>query len=608
MKRNEIAGIKTALILLTVFSFVALTVMTVQAQQPENFFFELKLHTTRETEWTELFIAQFAEIGIKLTIEIVDGPTQWARNEEGGVSGKTFDEGGFDMSFFGWGIDTVDPSGLTPMFHTSSKSPAGDNFIRFFNGELDTALTTGNEMLADWSEREPYYWRVQEILYEEVPYLPLYYGEPVNLLSHDLIYTDPFASGAGTGTATPTDDYGPVNVWPGDWYYWGIRFMAREGKTYEDETTVVIAESGDPQRFNPVLAPLSASYNSHVQMPMYDALVWNHNGFIKWKEWRGNLAESWDISDDLLTYTFYLREDVKWHDGVPFTSADILTTFNAYMDPDTAAWGTGPIGELVESVEALDDYTVVFHMKKHSPIVFETVFEHLVVPAHIWEDIPHSEWATSDYNTGLETPIGTGPYKFVEWIRGDHVRFERYEDYHLMPIFFDNYISKIYTDPETARMAIQTGELDYRGGNWEDRDLAIANPDTLKYTGGRAFYARVLVFNNDHPILSNKYVRKAINTAMPRDHMVDDLSRGVGTVANQFIVPGDPGHNPNLAPFEYSIDKAKEYMEMAGYNYDWLIPPEEVIVDTNAWITPAIGGVVVGAVIGAILLNVLGKK
>ena len=90
--------------------------------------------------------------------------------------------------------------------------------------------------------------------------------------------------------------------------------------------------------------------------------------------------------------------------------------------------------------------------------------------------------------------------------------------------------------------------------------------------------------------------------------MVDDLLRGVGSVANQFIVTGDPGYNPNLAPFEYSIDTAKEYMELAGYDYDWLIPPEEVTVDPNAWMTPAITGVVVGAIIGAILLQVLGKK
>jgi ABC-type transport system substrate-binding protein len=596
---------KNAILFTFCITFIILLSIHTSSAQNQEYFFTLHMHGARENEFTELFREQLSQIGINLSIEVVDGPEVWARLDEGGMSGKIFTEGGYDLAYFGAGIDTVDPAGLYSFFHSSAQSPAGSNSMNFFNAKVDRALDTGATTLG-WENREQYYLEVASILYDELPLLPLYWVEPMDIMRKDLIYCDPWATD-GTGEPVKTDKYGDEpSIEPGDWYFWGLRFFAREGETYEDDTTLVVSRLRDLRMLNPTLTGFSSS-NSEIHFVLYDALIWNHNSFVMDREYRPDLAESWTVSDDGLTYVFKLRQDVKWHDGEVFNADDILCTFNAFMDPDTGAYGSSEVISAVESVTAIDDYTVEFKLKWKDPAIFEHVFEKYIIPEHIWGEIPHSEWMTSDYNTGVETPIGTGPYKFVEWVKDDHIQMDRYEDYHLCPIFFDHYFYKIYPDRATAVIAVQAGECDIHSAEWQDRDVAEENPDTMKVSYGRSFYSQILMFNLEHPILNNKYVRKAINTAMPREHMVEDLNHGLGSPANQFIVPGDPGHNADLPPYEFDIELAKEYMEKAGYDYDFITAEVQVETTQNNWLMPTIGGLVLGLIIGAVAIYYMKK-
>jgi ABC-type transport system substrate-binding protein len=594
---SKLKNKKNLLLIIVLLVTICLSAIPIKAQDQE-YFFTLHLHSSRDDEFTELFKAQLSQIGINLALEVVDGPEVWARLDEGGMTGKTFEEGGYDLSYFGAGIDTVDPAGLKSFFHSESQTPAGSNSMNFFHAKADSALENGATTLG-WENREPYYLELAEILYDELPLLPLYWVEPIDIMRKDLIYCDPWASD-GTGEPVKTTKWGEEpSIEPGDWYFWGLRFFAREGETYEDDTTLVVSRLMDVRMLNPVLAGFSSS-NSEIHFVLYDSLIWNHNSFVIDREYRPDLAESWDVSEDGLTYTFHLRQDVKWHDGETFDADDVICTFEAYLDPDTAAYGSSYVIDAVKSITAIDPYTVEFKLKWKDPAVFEHVFESYIIPEHIWGNIPHSEWMTSDYNTGVETPIGTGPYKFVEWVKDSHIQMDRYEDYHLCPIFFDHYFYKIYPDRATAVMAVQAGECDIHSAQWQDQEVAEENPDIMKVSYGRSFYSMIIMYNIEHPILNNKYVRKAINAAMPREHMVENLNHGLGAPANQFIVPGDPGHNSELAPYEYDISLAKEYMEKAGYDYDNLIPEEQETPTQTNWYVPALGGVIIGLIIGAL--------
>jgi ABC-type transport system substrate-binding protein len=583
---------------------------TVAADEPK-YFFEIKLHTTTESSFTELFKEQLKQIGIKLTIEIVDGASMWSRGDEGGISGKTFDQGGYDLMYHGLGSLSTVTSGLDS-FATWQKSPNGQNWFNWYNGEFDSELKKGVESQnsGNLTAANEHYYVAQKILMDELPWIPLFFNGGHNLARKDLIFTDSFASGAGTGVPVATEKYGPVSVEPGDWFYWAIRFLAREGKSYADDTVFTSAVTADLQMFNPILAGVSSS-NTEIHDTMYDGLLWPSPTFYFFQDYRGDLATTWEVAPDGLTYTFHLRTDVKWHDGVPFTSKDVVMTYQALLDPETGARAGGGVQQYLSDVTATDDNTVVFKFSQKDPGILE-LFSTPILPDHIWGSIPHKDWLTSEYNTGLKTPIGTGPYKFVEWVKGDHITMDKYSDYHLCPIFFDHYIYKVIPDPEAERIAIQKGEADIRTrGTWEDQQLAEQNPTILKFTVGRLFECRGISVNTANPILANMYVRKAISLAMPREHIVTDINKGIGVPANQYTMPGIIGNDPSIPAIPYDLAMAKQMLVKAGYNYDWLkttpiiTPPTPT---TNDWMTPAIGGGVAGLLIGALAVYFLRRK
>ncbi|MCL4859313.1 MAG: peptide ABC transporter substrate-binding protein, partial [Caldilineaceae bacterium] len=134
--------------------------------------------------------------------------------------------------------------------------------------------------------------------------------------------------------------------------------------------------------------------------------------------------ENGGVSEDLLTYTYQLRDDVTWHDGAPFTAADVVFTYEAIANPEVNA--RSRIGfELIESVESVDDHTVTFRLNQPSGVFLETWGYRGILPAHIFQN---EDMNTSEHNRA--PTVGTGPYRFVEWVSGDRIVVERNEDYY----------------------------------------------------------------------------------------------------------------------------------------------------------------------------------
>jgi len=602
--RNMYSKKKLTIIILSITLCMAISISNIPkslAQQEEKYFFTLHAHHERMSEFHEILKAELAKIGINVELEVVDLSARWDRRWEGGETGATFEEGGYDMMDFWWGPWSADPSYMVYMFTTDARSPSGDNTMNWFNGELDNALEMGAS-LADWEDREPYYFKAAEILYDEMPFVPLNFPIQGYVIRSDFIYCDPFATD-GTGSPVKTTNWGDKpTVSPSNWYYWDTRLVAREGKTYEDDTTSVFMIPGDVDMLNPLLG---GSAGRPVHYSMYDSLLWPRNQYLEEGEWRGNLAESWDVSDDGMTFTFHLRTDVKWHDGVPFTSADVIGTLDAINDPDTGIRGIEEFQETVASYEAPDDYTVVIKLTWADPNIWYTTFQTMILPNHVWGEIPHADWLTSDYNAGLEIPPGTGPYKLVRWVRGDHVEMEKYEDYHLFPLFFDNTYFKVYPDREISILAVQAGECDVAQADWQHIDIAKEDSE-LDYSYSRPWSLFLLMFNVENPYLNNKWVRQAISVAFPRQHYSDDVRHGLWDTANQFLSPTLPGHNPDLPEIPYDIDLAKSYMEKAGYNYEWLEPdpvPENLPTPMLTILTYAGAGLVIGVLVAYVLLR-----
>jgi len=572
-------------------SYAAATAMLVQAQETEEVFFTISLKAPLGNMVREQVGALLAEelpkIGIGIELEYHDFATLLSQSEVGASMGKTAAEGGVDMFLMGMSPDSTDPVGLTSWFHSKYLRPEGNNAWRYFDPELDRLLELG-ETLVDQEEREPIYFRVMEIVKENAFVIELYY--PVQFAVKNKIMEN-------------------CDLWygPGGYGTYEIRDWTIAGKTEADDTTAIYAMTTDIRNIIETLSELT--YDRNVHNVMFDALI-EHEWTLLDEDYRRpmpNLAMSWDISDDNLVYTFHLREDVKWHDGEPFDSSDVKFTFDAILDPETAAADAVYWRENVESVEATDPYTVVVTFKRIFPAAWELILRRSIMPEHILGDIPHSEWFTSSYNTGGDLLPGTGPYRLVDWQKDDYFQFEAYDDYHMGRPFIDNFFIRIIPDASVGLAALEAGELDLLPTGYHiptEYDRLKANED-LVLQNSVPQYAQQLHINAEHPILRNVWVRRAISAAIPREHITEDLSDGWAEPASQFVSPARTwAYNPDLEVTPYNLDTAREYMEKAGFDYEWL---ETVEIPKASPLVPAAAGLVVGLAAGAILTYILRK-
>ena len=210
--------------------------------------------------------------------------------------------------------------------------------------------------------------------------------------------------------------------------------------------TFIEASIGEPNNLLPVLSSDSAS--SDINRLVYNGLI----RYDKDLQLEGELAESWDISEDNLTFTFRLREGVTWHDGTPFTSADVLFTYRMYINPDVPTSYAEDFLQ-VASAEAPDPYTFrVTYEKPYAPALES--WGTPIHPKHLLEgaDITKSPLSRS--------PIGTGPYKFVKWVAGEKIELLANPDYYEGQPFIHRVVYRVIPDTSTQFLELQAGGLD----------------------------------------------------------------------------------------------------------------------------------------------------
>jgi peptide/nickel transport system substrate-binding protein len=287
------------------------------------------------------------------------------------------------------------------------------------------------------------------------------------------------------------------------------------------------------------------------------------------------LAESWEIAEDGVTYTVNLQQGVTWHDGEPFTADDVIHTFDAALAEDSQSPYKTTIDVLLESYQKLDDHTVEFKARFQSA-VFETdvMAQFGIMPKHIWGDVAPADW-TGDAGTTGQDPsrvIGTGPFRFVEWVQGSNCTLERNPDYWstMFTPVIDTYIYQVITDPTSNIAALQTGSSDFTEVPFgQARSLRESNPELniIDYDTSDINY---YVTNQDPekalPFTDVK-VRQALLYALDRDVIAN-------TVFDGFAIRAD-GTQPVLSPayaperintvYTYDPEKAAALLEEAGW-------------------------------------------
>jgi len=280
---------------------------------------------------------------------------------------------------------------------------------------------------------------------------------------------------------------------------------------------------------------------------------------------RPSLATEWSISPDGKTYTFKLRPNVKFHDGKPFTSADVA--FSIQLLKTVHPRGRNTFANVSE-VKTPDPLTAVIELSKPAPYLIKalTAAESPMVPRHLYEGTDPLT------NQNGNAPVGTGPYLFKEWVRGSHVIFERNPNYWNPDLpRIDRMVCKFVPDPGARSIAFEngSGDIGYR------TPVALADLDRLKKmphlvfgTDGTSYSYNVslLQFNLDSQYFKHLKVRQAVAHCVDRAALVKAVMYGYGTICYSPIAPGlKDFHDPTPSPYTLDLKKAEQLLDEAGF-------------------------------------------
>jgi ABC-type transport system substrate-binding protein len=568
---------KLSLFALVGMLIAALYIQVAQPQTTDKYFFEITIMLdAANIDAVEIMKNGWEQIGVKVNVVSMEFSSMFSKYMfRESFAGATYDEGGYDICLTG-GVYAEDPDSFSA-YHSDSRLGVGRfpnyNMMMFTNGDVDRLLEDGLQSV-DRDERIPIYRQIEEIIHEEVPVIYL--------------YRDPAIKGT-----TANLDLGPWRVFPGSALYqyaYDFEFTDQEGGE------MVFIGDQNPPGLNAAYSITTVGVNNAFLVQQTLART-----TLPFGTYQPVLAESWDVSDDKKTYTFHLREGVTWHDGETFDAEDVKFTFDIYMNPDAGASGHGLWAANVKEVRMVDQYTIELETNEvFAPAIYRFA-RRIILPEHILGDVSPGELRGHEF---MKKPIGTGPFKVIEWVDDEYIQYEAYADYWEGPPALDSILFRVIPDKATGIAALEAGEVHlieqqiYRTALVQNYDRLKDDSD-LTVTVDPPTGVNYLILNLEHPILNNKFVRKALAHAIDLDGIIEGPYAGLAVGFSQRYSQLLEGYyNPDLKSYEYDLDKAKEFMEMAGYDYALLEEPETPEVTQQTDYVAIAGGLIVGLIVG----------
>ncbi len=331
------------------------------------------------------------------------------------------------------------------------------------------------------------------------------------------------------------------------------------------EVKVVYPIAGDPRSLNPNWQADPESW--FPAGGIFSSLVVVDFGVTTGMPPYGDLAENWDVSPDGKTYTFHLRKNAKWHDGKPVTSADVKYTYDTIIQKKYPLYG---YLSQVKSITTPDEQTVVLELAEPNaafvPMLAQgSTWYGKILPKHIYEG---TDWDTSPANA---KPIGSGPFKFKEWVRGSHVTVVKNSDYFRGAPAADTVIYKIASDNSVAYAEFRNKvypclPADFAPPWAEVKKLKEGSDPDVEVHLLTSLYDRSLYLNVRRAPLNDLKVRQAIALAVDREGLNQQAFLGLQVPSYYAGVPGFPKFlNKNVVFPKHDKAAAEKLLDEAGY-------------------------------------------
>ncbi|MBM7856069.1 peptide/nickel transport system substrate-binding protein [Desulfohalotomaculum tongense] len=330
---------------------------------------------------------------------------------------------------------------------------------------------------------------------------------------------------------------------------------AQSADTGGKEKVFVFAQGSDPRGLDPAFVDDGES--AKVMVNIYDNLV-------RYKpdstEIEPALAESWESNEDKTQWTFHLRKGVKFHDGTPFNAEAVKFSIERQLPPNRtdAMPYASFVFEPVKAVEVVDEYTVKIILKEpYAPFLANMA---MCMAAPIVSPTAVKKYG-DDY---ISHPVGTGPFKFVKWERGQSIELVANKDYWDGPPKLDKLIFKFVKENSVRASELMTGSIDAMDGV-DPNDVKTLEENGVIVTKNPGMNINYLAFFCNKEPFNNPKLRQAVSHAINRDAIVEHLYQGLATKANGPLPSFIPGYDKELKPYEYNPEKAKQLLAEAGY-------------------------------------------
>ena len=326
----------------------------------------------------------------------------------------------------------------------------------------------------------------------------------------------------------------------------GVSESTASSENTTSTESALVYGSADYTRINPAM-----DEHGEINTLLFDGLTAHDaNGQVV-----PGLAESWDYDENTFTYTFHIREGIRWHDGEDMTADDVKFTFEAIMNPENGS-ENAPNYEDVEEITVLDDHTVAFKLKETNA-AFPEYMTMAVLPKHLLEGEDMQESAF------FRAPVGTGPYKLESWDEGQSIVLTRNEDYYLGAPHIDTVIFKIVPDDNAQALQLSSGELDMALLDPKNAENFAESDTYTRYDMTTADY-RGILFNFNNPYWTeNRDIIPAICYGIDREAIINSVLLGQGMAAYSPL-QRNIYNDEDVNHYDYDPEKAREILESVG--------------------------------------------